>query len=160
MISAFLKVFEMRCHHEMGEGETFTAFLIRSSSQSVTQSSWKPYVTRPLYLYNELVWSQEAMQAAFDRYFNEFYRFFCAALLRTIYAFNDFEVVLSAISLFVQRKSVLPFSAEMKDYLNEIIVYRTEQYNREKLEAVYANSLSMVRIKDMLTRYVIKKWEK
>lgn len=160
MISAFLKVFEMKCHHEMGVGETFTAFLIRSSSQSVTQSSWKPYVTRPLYLYNELVWSQEAMQAAFDRYFNELYRFFCAALLRTIEAFNDFEVVLSAISLYVQRKSVLPFSAEMKDYLNEIIVYRTEQYNSEKLESVYANSLSMVKIKDMLSRYVIKKWEK
>ena len=160
MISAFLKVFEMKCHHEMGVGETFTAFLIRSSSLSVTQSSWKPYVTRPLYLYNELIWSQEAMQTAFERYFNEFYRFFCAALLRTIEAFNDFEVVLTAISLYVQRKSVLPFSAEMKDYLNEIIVYRTEQYNSEKLESVYANSLSMVKIKDMLSRYVIKKWEK
>ncbi len=160
MVSEFLEVFEMKCHNEMNEDESFTKFLIRSSNEATTPSSWRPYVNRSLYLYNELLWTQRSMQVAFDRYFNEFYRFFCTALLRTIEAFNDFEVVLSCLSLYVQRKSVLPFSAEMKDYLNRIIVNRTEQYNSEKLEAVYANTLSMVKIKDMLSRFVIKKWEK
>ena len=160
MVSVFLDVFEKKCRQEMNAEDPFTAFLLSSPVQSESSNLWSPYVAKPLYLYKELVWSLKPMQLVFDRYFTDFYKLFCYAVLRLIEAFNDFDVVLSAVSLYVQRKSVLSFSAEMKDYLNSIIVSKSQQFNNEKLEAVCNNSLSMVRIKDMLSQHVIKKWEK
>ena len=160
MVSAFIDVFVKKCHHEMTAEESFPSFLIRNPKSYTTKDSWMPYVNRTLYFYNEEMWSLNSMQVAFDRYYNDFYTLFCYAVLRNIDSYNDFETVLSAVSLYVQHKSVLPFSAEMKDYLNGIIVTKTDLFSFEKMEGIWSNSLSMVRIKDMLSQHVIKKWEK
>lgn len=160
MVSAFIDVFVKKCHHEMTGEESFSQYLIRNSKSHATPELWMPYVTRTLYFYNEQLWSLTPMQGAFDRYFNDFYTLFCYAVLRNLDTYNDFEIVLSAVSLYVQHKSVLPFSAEMKDYLNSMIVTKTDQFSFERMETIWSNSLSMVRIKDMLSQHVIKKWEK
>lgn len=160
LFSAFVDVFVKKCHHEMSVEEPFSLYLIRNPKSHTTSESWSPYVTRTLYFYNEQLWSLNPMQAVFDRYFNDFYTLFCYAVLRSINVYNDFEIILFAVSLYVQHKSVLPFSAEMKDYLNGIIVTKTDQFSQERMEAIWSNSLSMVRIKDMLSQHVVKKWEK
>lgn len=160
MFSAFIDVFVKKCHHEMTVEESFSSYLIRNPQSYTTAESWMPYVTSTLYFYNEQLWSLKSMQTVFNCYFNEFYTLFCYAVLRNISVYNDFDIVLSAVSLYVQHRSVLPFSAEMKDYLNDIIVTKTDLFSLERMESIWSNSLSMVRIKDMLLQHVIKKWEK
>lgn len=89
---------------------------------------------------------------------NRFLRYFTYAYVRMCDKHADFKILLSALKLYVQKETLLPFSKEMIDYLNAVISYKIVEHNIDKLTEIKNNSLVMKNAQDVLRDFVLKYW--
>jgi hypothetical protein len=92
-------------------------------------------------------------------HFNRFLRYFTYAYVRMCDKHVDFNMLLSALKLYVQKETLLPFSKEMIDYLNAVISYKINDHNIDKLTEIKNNSLVMKNAQVVLRDFVLKYWD-
>ncbi len=86
------------------------------------------------------------------------YRRFCYSLVRLMDQQIDFNILISAIQLYVPSSPQASFSEEMTNYLSEVITRKRLQYDEHRLYEIWANSYVMKNMQDVLSDNILKAW--
>ncbi len=91
--------------------------------------------------------------------FIRLYRSFCKTILKITEQKDDFNLILSAVKLYVPSITALSFSKEMTDYISEVVYRKRKSHNHELLADIRARSYVMKNMQDVLYDNVIKAWK-
>ena len=71
---------------------------------------------------------------------------------------SDFEVVVSAVRLYVPSDHPEELPNQMKEYLNHVITQKSESYDEQKLLGLKTSSMGMIEVQNVITDTVLSSW--
>lgn len=119
---------------------------------------WQRFIQSTVFVCNQAVWNTDLMRPLMDELFPDFHRSFCRALLRMIDAHSDFEAVVSAVRLYVPSDSPEELPNQMKEYLNHVIIEKSEPYDKQKLLGLKTSSMGMIEVQNVIIDIVLSSW--
>jgi len=158
MIVMFLYVTLMLLEHEGNTDQSLRSRLVQVMRGSHMVYHWEEYVNPGLINDMQIEYSYESAHRLFNLYFDRFYLFFCKTLLRMIDMHEDFNILLSAMKLYIPTASPLMFNRELISYLTSVMVSKKEDIDYDKLKKYREDSFIMKRVLDVLRDGVIKNW--
>lgn len=116
------------------------------------------FISKPIFVYNIAVWNTNLLSPLFNELFPDFHRAFCRALLRMIDVHSDFEAVVSAIRLYIPSDNPEELPNQMKEYLNHVIIDKSETYDEHKLLSLKTNNMEMLEVQNLITDLIFSNW--
>lgn len=158
MIVMFLYVTLMLLEHEGSTDQSLRSRLIKVMRGSHMVYHWEEYVNPGLINDMQIEYSYESARRLFNLYFNRFYLLFCKTLLRMIDMHEDFNILLSAMKLYVPTASPLMFNRELISYLTSVMVSKKEDIDYDELKRLREDAFVMRRVLDVLRDSVLRNW--
>lgn len=159
MIVMFLYVALMLLEHEGSTDQSLRSRLIKVMRGSHLVYHWEEYVNQGLINDMQIEYSYESARRLFNLYFDRFYLLFCKTLLRMIDMHEDFNILLSAMKLYVPTASPLMFNRELISYLTRVMVSKIEDGDYDVLAKLREDAFVMRRVLDVLRDSVLKNWK-
>ena len=158
MIVMFLYVSLMLLEHEGSTDQSLRSRLIKVMRGSHLVYHWEEYVNQGLINDMQIEYSYESARRLFNLYFDRFYLLFCKTLLRMIDMHEDFNILLSAMKLYVPTASPLMFNRELISYLTSVMVSKKEDIDYDELTRLREDAFVMRRVLDVLRDSVLRNW--
>lgn len=158
VFSSFLHVFSC-IYMQHGEGADIRSFCKKEYQTRPFGRNWKDYQNSVFYVNAEISLDIEPIAVYYQRMFGDFYRNFCYVLMRIIDVHRDFDILLSALELYLPFTGAIGFSKDMIDYLNKVIARKTEEYSEDQLSVIKTNFFAMSTVQSVIRNYVIKSWQ-
>lgn len=140
-------------------GNNFRDFLIAAKNKKRYIVDWKNMLGDQIYLTDDNAIGIETAKIILDTSFKSFYSLFCDAFLRLSEVVSDVNVVIKTCSLFVPYKDVLYMSADIKNYITEVVVEKKEQYDEDKLMRLRQQLTAMSAFETILKKQVLTNWK-
>lgn len=138
--------------------KTFREFLLNLYENTEYGTYYTSFLDDEIFIAPDYIVETKEYRVYFRIRFYHFAKYFSYALLRIIDKHLDFNALLSALKLYVQGNTLLPFSKEMIDYLDSVIVRKQEKFDADKLVRINANSFVMKNAQDVIRDFVLKTW--
>jgi hypothetical protein len=148
-VAAFVKIY-VSLYLEDNVVTDFRSYVLSKWNEKTINIQWRELLGQSMKINEELSIGTSNLERKFAMHFIRLYDAFNYTLLRMIDAPGDFEVIIEAIKLYVPITGILPLSKEMSEYLSDVIVRKTDKYDKEKLTAIKANSFVMKSIQELL----------
>lgn len=72
---------------------------------------------------------------------------------------KDFNNLLATLRQYIPNTSPLIFSRELIDYLTNVIVYKVEEFDEDKLITIKGNAFVMKRVQEVVKEGILKNWK-
>lgn len=150
LVAAFVKIYVSLYLEDKGVTADLRSYVLKKWNDNTVDIQWRELLGQSVKINEELSIGTSNLERKFGVHFIRLFDSFNYALLRMIDAPGDFEVIIEALKLYVPITGILPLSKEMSEYLSDVIVRKTEKYDKEKLSAIKANSFVMKSIQELL----------
>ena len=120
--------------------------------------SWREYVDQNLMHNLQIDAMDLSLDMFFRRFFYDFHSYFCLTLVRMIDLHTDFSIIIKVLRQYIPTTSPMMFSRELIDYISNVIVYKAENFDEEKLASIKDNSFVMKRVQEVIKDCVLKNW--
>lgn len=159
VISLFLHVTLKFIIEDCRNAENIKDALLKDLRDHPFGYSWRDYVDEKITRNLQVDATDLPIEMFFQHFFDEFHSQFCLTVVRLIDIHRDFDVLLKALKLYVPTSSPLMFSRELLDYLTNVIAYKAEAFDEEKLAKIKKNAFVMKRVQEVVRDSVLKNWK-
>lgn len=121
--------------------------------------SWHEYVDNKLVGNLQIGASDLPVEMFFQHFFDKFHSYFCLTIVRLMDMHKDFNNLLATLRQYIPNTSPLIFSRELIDYLTNVIVYKVEEFDEDKLITIKGNAFVMKRVQEVVKEGILKNWK-
>lgn len=140
-------------------GRDIRDYLIAEKNKKRYVANWQNLLGDQIYLTDEDSIGIGTAKTIFDTSLKSFYALFCDAFLRMTDMVSDVNAVIKTCRLFVPYKDVLYMSADIKNYITDVVVEKSEVYDEVKLLRLRQQLSAMSAFENILKKQVLNNWK-
>lgn len=140
------------------EGSDYISFLNDAISENHRTIDWVKCIGEIIQITEEVSVNTKDAKLLLDTAFHTFYKIASETILRMITIKRDMGIIVTLCRLFIPFTDTRFMSNEIKDYLDNCIVLRTEDYSVEKLINLRNRITQMTAVENVIQDNILNIW--